>query len=568
MSDQRIDRELKEMLEGLSAEFNPDHWQAMSNRLDELEANIDEDFDYSASDALQEISPQYNPSHWAMFESSLEKDNGVEAQAFDAKVAKELTQMHIPYNPAHWRRLEILRAERLKRKVQITALRLAECAMLLLLWWGAPMLFDGKPSIPTASQPTYAQTHPDGPNEPNFSTDSKLVDPQTDVSSMKMVHENEAEKMESGVILAQVNEAQVNEALVNEIRVNEVGETKGLKRTASAAPQNGTTPRSTSLPTTHTTELADKPSVPTHSPPIATMPPLMHYPISLSANNISVSLRENHQPAIASTHTIQSHDLAVVDALESLPSLLSDLLASDAQSITFTANELPKLENVLEKKYVSISPYISSDFNAISSHPGIQVLDESELKFLTLTPGIGVDIGFHNEPWAVKTGLGYAYKFYDPNISEQYGSIHGYQELNFNKVAMHVLEIPVRLHFDVLKGLRHSLYVVAGSSLHYIVRQEYDKPRRSLEYNLAGDEKAFSRIQPVLEDNRYESGNFLISFSEASYITADIGIGFERKLNNDLAIYVQPTYQRMFGPGVGPNYDVINTFSLQVGLRL
>jgi hypothetical protein len=513
MSDQRMDKELKELLEGLNPKFNPDHWQALSSRLDGLDANIEEAFDYNASDALQDISPQYNPSHWAMFESTLEKDNGIEAQAFDTKVAKELTQMHIPYNPAHWRRLEILRAERLKRKVHITALRLAECALLILLWWGSPMLFDDAPATHTAAQSAFAQTHPDAQsNESDVNTGIEKVDLLTDMPDNNLVYENEAIIVYEG---------------------------------------------------------AETPAIPALSPPMVnTIHPLKQNPIDLNAKNISIALRENHQPADELTHTAQVSDPAGVDALESLPSQGNELLAYDGTTFVLTAKEIPTLKNVLEKKYVSISPYISADFNAINSHPGIQVLDESELKFLTLTPGLGIDIGFHNEPWAVKTGLGYGYKFYDPNISEQFGSIHGYQELNFNKVAMHVLEIPVRLHFDVLKGLRHSLYVVAGSSLHYIVRQEYDKPRRSLEFDLGGQEKVYSRIQPLLEDNKYESGNFLVGFSEASYITADIGIGFERKLSNDLAIYVQPTYQRMFGPGVGPNYDVINTFSLQVGLRL
>jgi hypothetical protein len=33
-------------------------------------------------------------------------------------------------------------------------------------------------------------------------------------------------------------------------------------------------------------------------------------------------------------------------------------------------------------------------------------------------------------------------------------------------------------------------------------------------------------------------------------------------------LYIQPTYMRMFGAGVGPNFDVIHTLSLQLGLRI
>lgn len=508
MDDKRFDQEIRQILERFQAPYQPEHWNMFEEKLDMASPDPDNVFDSTISDKLGSLGTSI-PSNWYRMSSMLDQHAELTDEEFDERIAEKLAKVRPPYHPEYWERMEALQVNRRNRVIQFALLRTAEVMMLFLLWFNWPL---GKSVVPAPDL------------EPHFATESIIRETADEVMTSNAISEPTAINKSNGISEASA-----------------VSKAGSGKNTANPALVAGSTIRPV-----YEVAISEQDAV---------------------ANDISSTLFSREKiPAVQligmlATTGILTEESAVVEienvSLGALPPLGSP-------SSLILPEDIPFYDHEKDEKKLSISPYLAADFNAINSYLSIEQLDDNRLRHLTLTPGAGVGIGFHNGPWSVHTGAGYSYKFYDPNITEQFGSINGYSELNFNKVALHVLQLPIRLQYKFREGMKTAFYVTGGASLHYIVRQEFEKPKRPI----SSIESIPSPVKPILEEGQYKSGNFLGRFSEASYLTADLGFGMEYKLNNDLVVYVQPTYMRMFGQGVGPNFDVIHSLSMQVGLRL
>jgi len=154
---------------------------------------------------------------------------------------------------------------------------------------------------------------------------------------------------------------------------------------------------------------------------------------------------------------------------------------------------------------------------------------------------------------AIETGLIVSKKIYacngryfkTDNISSAMPA--GMQVLSVNGNC-NVLELPLRLNYNIVNAGKGNVYVSAGVSS-YVVTNEYNKY------------KTFYNGQ-----NKDITGAYKKS---ASYFaaTADIGIGFEKKLNNGNKIRLEPYVQfPLKGIGVG-DLEVIST-GIHVGYLL
>jgi hypothetical protein len=503
MEDKRFDQEIRSWFEHFKVDYQPQHWDVMQEKLDAFSYQADSAFDDAINDKLGNFQATQIHSDWSRMESLLDKSRSLTDEEFDRQIAHQLDNVRPPYNPQYWHRIEEMRLNRTNRLIQFSLLRTAEIMMLFLLWFNWPAGSIESPAI--RSDIEYA---------------------------VESLHDNEI-VMSGGV--AAPDATNQSRAILGSVASSGLGQVdrEDILNTRGLQMESGSSDSREEFVAEDAQEVSRHDDL--FIPPVASLERLPIF-----------GLGEKSKESIE-TRRMQ----------DALPELQANT------SLVLPLN-IPEYDHSESEKKVSFSPYVAADFNAINSYLGIEKLEDNRLRHLTLTPGVGLGVGFHNGPWSVHTGAGYSYKFYDPNITEQFGSIEGYSELNFNKVALHVLQLPIRLQYKVREGMKSAFYVTGGASLHYIVRQEFEKPKRPI----SSVESIPSPVRPIFEEGQYKSGNFLGRFSESSYITADLGIGMEYKLNNDLVMYVQPTYMRMFGQGVGPNYDVIHSVSLQIGLRL
>lgn len=525
MSNDELDLRLKELLGGLEAPYSREHWEAMSSRLDQWEQENDPDFDEKIGTGLEQLAPSVPAAHWAMMSQALDQYEKISDEEFDRTVADRLKDIHAPYHPEYWEKMLARQAAYRRRMTRFILLRAAEVLLLILLWMNWPFSFkkDHSDKVQTpaiaqmaSGQEDLASVEPDGISG---NTDDKPDRPVEQVYTGLVINDG-----------IPASEASLSGDVSSPGSPNAVSSSGQLKPNSNSLSQNPA------------------------------------YTATEESGTVSENIRD--QQSIVSVEDIPTADHAegIMAQMEvaRIPALSIQALMAEDMDDGLAESGLLNIKKASNRSRISISPFISADFNAINSFPNIQQLDESRLKHLTLTPGAGLGIGFHNGPWSVNTGLAYAYRFYDPNITEQFGTIQGYQELNFNKVSLHMLQLPIRLNYTVIEGMKYSFYISGGASLHYILSQQFEKPKRPI----SSLEKIDPTFQAVLDDDQYRSGSFIGRFNEVTYITADLGFGIERKLNEDLSVYIQPTYMRMFGAGVGPNFDVIHTLSLQLGLRM
>jgi len=567
MNNEQFDRILKQKLERIRGEYEPGSWDALDSKLDAERQPEDAAFDEAVGDKLSSVNPGYNPAHWELMESALDSDMPVSDEKFDEYLASKLAAVEGADPGNSWSGLERKRSERQAKIAGIVGMRIVEvlCLLLLICYWPV-----SNPSIPNEAETSREES------QLQFAGLDRLR--YEDISDREFA-ETESSQNRSLPLSSDIPEDK-SQAMLQRAENNAGSATKpnllptGDQRPVVSAMTPGDVNNSMSVANNmrpdHKTALASVDRV-------ATIP--AHRVPEAASTVESTSKAHGHELGDKFSSASVSKAIFSANALDMTKDHLSTTgmgvkrlhtsyqeiksLDHNAQvAIDDWVHAVPVTRKSLDRRKLSFNPYISADFNAIHSYPRINQLDETSLRHLTLTPGAGLGLGFHNGPWSVHTGLAYAYRFYDPNIQEKFGSINGYQVLNFNKVALHMIQLPISLHFKIHEGMKFNYYLTGGASLHVILRQDYDKPKEGV-----SEIHSLTTItEPVLD--QYRSGNFLGRFHEVSYVTADLGFGVERKLNEDLFLYVQPIYQHMFGAGVGPNFDIIHTFSLQLGLRM
>lgn len=569
MNNEQFDRILKQKLERIRGEYEPGSWDALDSKLDAELQPEDTVFDEAVGDKLSSVNPVYNQAHWELMENALDSDMPVADEKFDEYLASRLAAVEGSGPGNSWSGLERKRSERQAKIAGIVGMRIVEvlCLLLLICYWPV-----SNPSIPNEAETSREES------QLQFAGLDKLR--YEDISDREFAEsvssQNRSLPLSSDITddesQAVLQRAEYTAGSATKPRLLPTDDQRPTANTVTPGYVENSTSVDNDMLSDRKASLArvdQVATIPTHRVPEAASvkeSTSNAYELELgekfSSAIVSKEISSANALEMAEDHLSTTGSVMVVKSLHTSYQELKSLEHSTQAAIDDWVHAVPVTRKSLDRRKLSFNPYISADFNAIHSYPRINQLDETSLRHLTLTPGAGLGLGFHNGPWSVHTGLAYAYRFYDPNIQEKFGSINGYQVLNFNKVALHMIQLPISLHFKIHEGMKFNYYLTGGASLHVILRQDYDKPKEGV-----SEIHSLTTItEPVLD--QYRSGNFLGRFHEVSYVTADLGFGVERKLNEDLFLYVQPIYQHMFGAGVGPNFDIIHTFSLQVGLRM
>jgi len=219
---------------------------------------------------------------------------------------------------------------------------------------------------------------------------------------------------------------------------------------------------------------------------------------------------------------------------------------------------------------IALSAYVSGDINLINT-PFDKLYSLASYNKEALNNSYGINISKKKNNFEAETGLGYAYREYQPKlVTEAYGQNPDfYFEKSLKKISFDLVNIPINLKYHFVTTHNFSIYVMAGAAINLVMNAEYD-----IFESLRQGRPPVGRYTP--EQARLDEKPFIRGILNGDNIkdnyfgTIGFGFGVEKKLFSNTSIYIQPSYQRQFisaDIGIGPNKDKIHTSSLQVGIK-
>ncbi len=163
---------------------------------------------------------------------------------------------------------------------------------------------------------------------------------------------------------------------------------------------------------------------------------------------------------------------------------------------------------------------------------------------------------------SLETGMQLGYMAY--GIADETETIINEHPLSDNFVKQnHIVtaEIPLNMQVEISEGNNWRTYATAGASAHMVLFGKHVMRDASTSQG-----SVFESFKG-LSSNEERPTSPADSFKANSYLSANLGIGVERKLTEEVSLFVQPTYQLGLTK-FGPEADKVNSFSLLMGGRV
>lgn len=283
-----------------------------------------------------------------------------------------------------------------------------------------------------------------------------------------------------------------------------------------------------------------------------------HTPKALASVENIVSRTEIGGTASADTHPAPQ-------AAANLPTVATAMLRLPPKSSEIEVNSLPKKQLLLPQPEATLAlalPNLSSPkkrksllrlgmkFGAENNFIITPSNDNNKSKkwdnYLGYTSGI--TLGFNHGKYEITTGLSHTFISY-PSI---YTPSEVPDDVELNDIEYNLLSVPVTFAFDLKDIGRSKIYAKVGASLNMNLESNYDYASRT---NLK-----YKSDEGLLKEGK---------FFDNSFISGEIGLGIERKMNERIMVFVEPTYRRpLFGVKLGPNNNNITTASLNLGAKV
>ena len=250
-------------------------------------------------------------------------------------------------------------------------------------------------------------------------------------------------------------------------------------------------------------------------------------------------------------------------------------IESNQPIITFSsgAPNIVVNHNTVEKfnRYVALNFFYGADVNRIVTP------FDSENRFDRLDRyakgySIGLTVDIYQPKYILQTGFIISNKHYSPRQVIYYaGSVkNGFFGKQLEDIELNILTLPLSLKRELLTLKAWRVSALAGIAWNVALDAGYQIQLKSSSgfnnYKSANLDNLVGSIRgKQLNQGWLEGGGFM----ENSYMSFDLGLSFERPIGNRLNWFVQPTYRhtnRKLGKGLGPDQDIINTFSLYSGI--
>lgn len=537
--DSSFDDSIKNKLENIDADLEPS-WLTMVAALDfvpDLD-HINEDIilDDKAL-GLSDLEVEYNPASWDMLQDKITLDEDLSEiempEEVDLAAYDKLSGLNIPYNENHW---DIFQPELDKEFILPYKLlfkyKLVEVSMILLLLVG---IYQHVPL-------------PLNKNQSNYALVEDVASKDKDLTSF-----GEAEKMKSQKITTTLNNVQ-KEQSTEDSAVESIASSSVKAKEIKLVQATGFT--------------AEKKSA-DHVGKFKASVDLFNSP--LNKFSVDQGVEANSQEQI----------LAKVDGPETSldeeknkfsPKIKSAILGI----LNFNPNKIVPnclvCDNPAPLFNWRLTAQVNTDYNYIMT-PYDKVLSVNSYAHGAFGYGAGIasSVGIGN--WDLEFGANYVGRTYTPNpIQEKVGNLSdGYLRIELEKIELNLLSIPLNVRYYFNNNGKTKYFVSGGASMNvamqanYYRTAEFASREKTLDLKSTDDllDKTLINSQKIYSLGWIDGG----TFNENKFLTADLGLGLERKITNRYSIFGQATYQHYLDKGIGPNNDRFNTLRFSAGAR-
>jgi hypothetical protein len=624
-NEHTLDTTVRQALENLEIPFNTDHWELMAGKLDALNAE-DADFDKNLASKLARVEVPYIATHWSDMSNRLDALDAEDTD-FDKNLAEKLANIEVPYVAAnwfdmsdrldelehsetsfdalirqrldnvqptmpdnHWALMEEKLEETFSWRRKIVRYKVVEVALILLTLFtvgnALDLPFDSVRSTDNSASPkieaTILKSKKDDLKKttPEKAKETKSFYNPTDWRNRPATPNNTSNK--PIVATDNVNGSAVSNPIVVQSASN-VGKKSVdiLSNPIAVQLENNTQNESYSNATNSEAQVTE---------------PITLATANLRSENLinteggeltELQMRKvaalgkvtDGQEANQDVASIAATVLNPMDVLK--PSLLNTQVYDE--NIVFPKSKDKKAKWRLNSFVLPIADLVSS----YSIQSRVKTAQSQKVANL----GVGVAAGYKKGRIEIETGLSYLDKKYDlPNIEVTTGSLlRGFTTEKPQNLRLSIVSIPLSMNVLAKETRRWSIYARVGAALNTILKSEGSQfvtksldstiPKSSFydPTTVSSSQKGNTNIN-VYEANDYPKGIREKGFfkngkwingglRENTYLTANIGVGVEYRLTNNVDIYFQPTVDYHFGGGIGTLNDRIHSFSVQGGVK-
>ena len=197
---------------------------------------------------------------------------------------------------------------------------------------------------------------------------------------------------------------------------------------------------------------------------------------------------------------------------------------------------------------------------------------QKEFEQISMGYSGGVTLGVKYHKWELETGAIYSAKYYGSrNIFEVNGSFNdgGYVQEGLEGVQLDIVKVPLHLRYNFMSQSKWNVYAHSGASFNMAVETLYEYTSQKVgTSNDIPQSRSGVNVDPHAADPNYDGvfeGGDLI---DNTFITANLGLGIERRFSSRMSIFLGSTYQHQITKGLGPQSDKINSLSIMTGARV
>ena len=529
MIDKQFDDILKRKLNDMTETSNSD-WSLFEHKLDDAQiafSDVKSDFDNTIKQKLAGMTAANLSSDWSTFEQILDEDQLTD-DMLDDKVSQEMNNMRAPYRQDHWELLHDSLEYQKNRNNNIIGYKVIELSLLFILLLSANNLYKYLPSTFEVEKPMIYASIDDNDNiRSNTKIRSNTNAPISEVSIAKF--DAQKTSIESTISPSEIkldNQKIIAAPIVAE-KTNLVIQ---LKNNVSILPLVISNINQLSLEQSNDLEKVG-------------------LPVYQSVNTSSI---------------IKAQDIAMLN-IDGLSIQQSDMRTSIEEATRNT----PFILSPSSKTEKSIFVYAGLDNNLVNS-PFDDVYDTEGFRTYGLGYSAGIEYGIKKGKKQFSLGLGYSNRSYEPRIIEE---LTGNPAVTLYKTSLeniefNIMSLSLGLQFILLETANWSLDLGIGASANIVVNSDYIIETTTIE---RGQPIAYKRgktdftalNEKPLHDGIFENG----SLKENIYLTTDISFGLHRKLSAKTTFTIRPEYSiHSFSDGIGPNNDLINNLSLNLGV--
>lgn len=531
MIDKQFDDILKRKLNDMT-ETSPSDWSTFEGILDDTQLSFEKsegDFDHVIQQKLAGMTSATPVTDWSTFEQILDEDQLTD-DILDDKVSREMNNMRAPYRQDHWELLHDTLEFQKQRNKTILGYKVIEISLLFILLLSTYNISKFITSTFEVEKPMiYA------------SLDDINSTIEKDLPTENVISPNTPEPSNAAIISSITihKERKVNLAFENTSEIYNQSNTTLAERNISANIESS----------------SDASEIVSSS--------LIGIDNTFDSTVQLTDQTEYSSATIQTNHSESSRVMIEISNISTHEQYLNRPL-DEVQGIT------PLMIQPINKTEKSILIYAGLDNNLVNS-PFDNIYDTEGFRTYGIGYTAGIEYGIQKENTELFLGLSYSNRAYEPRIIDELTGNPALilYETSLDHIEFDIMSLSIGLKYLLIETDNWAIDMGIGASANIVVNTDYAIETRTIrdgKYVSSRDGRVpFSNLDDKpLHDGIFENG----SLKENIYFTTDISLGLHRQLNESTNFTIRPEYSvHSFSDGIGPNNDLINNLSLNLGIK-